>query len=213
MKPSAQSSMVCGSRYTPQVWPNQTSLVPGSSRDRVAMCLEGERSWQERCTRRSNLTVDAQWDKMSMARRNWRVVGESPHAPRWPLLSAKRAMFGVSPSCEARGRVASSGRVVGVSPQGKWPVMCQGVHDGVTPSGQEACGVSSGRGTCCAEGAWFGCPNRASSFVLDSTESQAGEDHCEGFMKVFFRLSCQSQGGHVFQYTKVVRARAWTSAS
>ena len=61
------------------------------------MCLEGERSWQERCTRRSILAVDAQWDKMSMARKNWRVVGGSPHAPRWPLLSAKRAVFGVSP--------------------------------------------------------------------------------------------------------------------
>ena len=82
-----------------------------------------------------------------MARRNWRVV---------PLLSAKRAVFGVSPVVRPEAVSRQVGAVVGVWPQGKWPVMCQGVHDGVTPSGQEACGVSSGCGTCCAEGAWFG---------------------------------------------------------
>ena len=90
-------------------------------------------AWLQCCGRRevlvdemfqaSNLTVDAQWDKMSMTRRNWRVVWDSPHAPRWPSFSAKRAVFGV-----AR----------------EW------AHVGVTQSGQEACGVQ--RGTCCAEG-------------------------------------------------------------
>ena len=112
--------------------------------------------WQERCTKRRNLTVDAQWDKMSMTHRNWRVFGESPHAPRWPLLSAKRAVFGVSPVVrpEAVGW--------GVPNRASGP--CQGVHDGVTPSGQEACGVSSGRGTCCAKARGLGVPNRAKSF-------------------------------------------------
>ena len=70
------------------------------------------------------------------------------------LLSAKRRPCRVK---WARGW--------GVPRQGKWPVMCQGVHDGVTPSGQEACGVSSGRGTRCAEGAWLGC-HQQGKFIL-----------------------------------------------
>ena len=100
-----------------------------------------------------------------MTRRNWRVVGESLHAPRWPLLSAKRAVFGVSPVVRPEAVSRQVGAWLGCAQQGKWPVMCQGIHDGVTPSGQEACGVSSGRGTCCAEGAWLGCPQQG-KFIL-----------------------------------------------
>ena len=130
MKPSAQSSMVSsGSRCTPGLAKPKrpwfkifAAHTVGAHGDRVAMCWEGERTWQERCTRRVNLTVDAQWDKMSMTRRNWRVVGESPHAPRWPLLNAKRAVFGVSPVVRPDAGVASSGaRGWGVPNRGSGP--------------------------------------------------------------------------------------------
>ena len=32
------------------------------------------------------------------------------------------------------------------------------------------------------------CPTGQVHFDLDRTESQAAEDHCEGFMKVFFKI-------------------------
>ena len=38
--------------------------------DRVAMCWEGERTWQERCTRRCNLTVDASTESWVPVTRN-----------------------------------------------------------------------------------------------------------------------------------------------
>ena len=146
------------------------------------MCWEGERTWQERCTRRGNLTVDAQWDKMSMTRRNWRVVGESQHAPRWPLLSAKRAVVGVSPAVRSEAVSRQVGAWLGCAQQGKWPVMCQGVHDGVSPSGQETCGVSSGRGTCCAEGSWLGCAQQGKWPVMcqgvHDGVSPSGQETC-----------------------------------
>ena len=141
------NSMVSsGSRCTPQVWPNQTSLVSGSRSSQLTLLRPG-------CNvlgRREDVAREmyqagqshsyTQWDKMSMTRRNWRVVGATC-ATMAIAQSQESSVWGV-PSCEARGHVASSGRVA---------------------TGQV-------------------------HFVLDRTKSQAGEDHCEGFMKVFFKI-------------------------
>ena len=51
----------------------------------------------------------------------------------------------------------------------------------------------------------LGVPTGQVHFVLDSTEGQVGEDHCEGFMKVFFKIELSK--------SRRSRVPAWTSAS
>ena len=117
-------------------------LVPGSRSSQLTLLRPG--------CRRSNLTVDAQWDKMSMARRNWREW-LSPHMR----------------------------------------------HDGHYSVPREQC---------------LGCPHLLGAWFLIAQKSQAGEDHCWGFMKVFFKIEL-SKSRRSRVCTKVDRARAWTSAS
>ena len=50
----------------------------------------------------------------------------------------------------------------------------------------------------------LGVPTGQVHLVLDSTESQAGEDHCEGFMKVFFKIELSKS-----KRSRVPVARRW----